>query len=264
MSISILDTTRTLPLSGFRPFLVTRSRGIMKGLLPSKPSSIPHPRFFNPDWLMDPLAWSIILVLIGLVFLTAELFVPSGGILGVLTFAALTAGVFMAFYKGLVYGTTMLFLVSISLPIFFAAAAKIWPDTPMGRWVMLRRPESPDEVLPEQDRGGGLRSLIGSRGLSKSKMLPGGVVSINNRSYEAVTDGDALDAEEPVVVVGVQVRRLIVRRDDRPAGSQPQIVKPKSPELPTVDKPPEKNGDPPPPDDHPPIEGLGHIEDPFR
>lgn len=218
---------------------------------------------------MDPLVWSILLIAIGLICLTAELFVPSGGILGTLTFAALTAGVIVAFYKGLTYGTAMLLLVSITLPIFFAAAAKIWPETPMGKWIMLRRPESPEEVLPEQDRGGGLRTLVGSSGVSKSKMLPGGVVSIAGRSYEAVSDGDAIENDQPIVVIGVHLRRLIVRRDDHPRTSSPEssIVSPKPPGPSSPGKPidttaPESADDPSL--DHPPIEGMGGIEDPFR
>lgn len=219
---------------------------------------------------MDPLAWSILLIAIGLICLTAELFVPSGGILGTLTFAALTAGVIVAFYKGLTYGTAVLLFVSITLPIFFAAAAKIWPETPMGKWIMLRRPDSPEEVLPEQDRGGGLRTLVGSSGVSISKMLPGGVVSIAGRSYEAVSDGDAIENDQPIVVIGVHLRRLVVRRDDHPRTPSPEssIVSPK----PTAPSSPAKPADAPAAPvvedeqthDHPPIEGMGGIEDPFR
>jgi membrane-bound ClpP family serine protease len=218
---------------------------------------------------MDPLVWSILLITVGLICLTAELFVPSGGILGTLTFAALTAGVIVAFYKGLTYGTAMLLFVSISLPIFFAAAAKIWPETPMGKWIMLRRPESPEEVLPEQDRGGGLRTLVGSSGVSKSKMLPGGVVSIGGRSYEAVSDGDAIENDQPIVVIGVHLRRLIVRRDDHPrTAPEVLIVAPNVTERPTPAKPSGTPSTSEPTDDqtldHPPIEGMGGIEDPFR
>lgn len=224
---------------------------------------------------MDPLLWSILLITIGLICLTAELFLPSGGILGTLTFAALTAGVIVAFYKGLTYGTAMLLFVSVSLPIFFAAAAKIWPETPMGKWIMLRRPESPEEVLPEQDRGGGLRTLVGSSGVSKSKMLPGGVVSIGGRSYEAVSDGDAIENDQPIVVIGVHLRRLIVRRDDHPQKPPPEssivAAKPagpspssKSSETPHAAEQVDDPAHPTEAHDHPPIEGMGGIEDPFR
>lgn len=47
---------------------------------------------------MDPLAWSVLLLLLGLTLVVLEVFVPSGGILGLLSIGALISSITLAFY----------------------------------------------------------------------------------------------------------------------------------------------------------------------
>jgi membrane-bound ClpP family serine protease len=165
---------------------------------------------------MDLLGWSIVLLLAGMVFLTLEFFVPSAGVLGALAALSFCGAIFLAFLAGPAYGIGVLLTVMVIVPASLFAAVRWWPETPMGRLILIPRPESPEEVLPETEGYRGLRMLIGKRGEAKSLMLPSGVVQIEHRAYDALSEGLTIEPGQPIVVVGVSMQRLIVRRDDSP------------------------------------------------
>jgi len=58
----------------------------------------------------------------------------------------------------------------------------------------------------------GLPAMIGSRGMAVSPLAPGGVVKIKGELWEAVSDGNKIEAGEEVSVIGQHALKLIVRR----------------------------------------------------
>ena len=65
---------------------------------------------------MEPLAWSALLLVVGLVLVTLEVFVPSGGVLGVLSIASLAAGIILAFYhSGVEAGLLFLAITAVAV-----------------------------------------------------------------------------------------------------------------------------------------------------
>jgi len=168
---------------------------------------------------MDMWFWSIGLFLLALAIMGIELFVPSGGILGILAAAAIIGSLVCAFREGTNAGVTMLVLESLIVPIFLVSALKWWPQTPIGQRILNPPPESSDEVLPENDPRYELRALVGQLAIAKTKMLPSGIVSIGNRTFDAVGEGVAIEPGQTVRVVGVDLNRLEVRpvpRDELP------------------------------------------------
>src|SRR5438046_2898337 len=98
---------------------------------------------------MDPLAWSALLLILGLALVMVEVFIPSGGILGFLSIALLLAGIIMAFYnRGAEAGFIFLAITATLVPTVLALAFRWWPHTPMGRRLLLDVPSSED-VLPD-------------------------------------------------------------------------------------------------------------------
>jgi membrane protein implicated in regulation of membrane protease activity len=77
--------------------------------------------------------------------------------------------------------------------------------------VLVPRPESPDDVLPDSEEYRGLRALIGQFGVAKTTMLPSGLVRIENRTYDAISAGMPVDAGQRVKVVDVRTNRIVVR-----------------------------------------------------
>ncbi|MBM4005320.1 MAG: hypothetical protein FJ295_18850 [Planctomycetes bacterium] len=193
---------------------------------------------------MEPWVWAWLLLIVGIVIIGIEMFVPSGGLLGVLSAIAILGAIVLAFVSSLKFGAFMMVLVSCLLPALFAIAAKYWPHTPIGRLIVARPPSS-DDVLPNAETRRTLQSLIGRRGVASCPMLPGGVVVVDGVSYDAVTDGTPIDQGMPVQVTAIRMNRLEVRFDDRPESMHSPSAT--VPPLPTTD--PRSN---PIPTDYPP------------
>lgn len=160
--------------------------------------------------MMDALFWSILLLLVGLGLMLLELFVPSAGVIGVLAALAIVGSVVMAFTGGWVSGSIMLAATLILVPAIIAAGIRWWPYTPIGRLLVLQTPDEESEVLPDTPEYRDLPSLVGRRGVAKTMMLPSGAVLIDGKSYDAVSDGLAIDAGQAVRVKAIRANRIIV------------------------------------------------------
>ena len=171
--------------------------------------------------MFDPLAWAALLMLIGLGLVVLEIFVPSGGIIGFLSIVSVLSAISLAFYRGPWYGLSFLTVAVIALPIVLAAALHWWPETPMGRRVLLEAPTS-EEVLPDTDQRRSLKALVGRTGEAKSLMLPSGSVSIDGRTVDALSEGVAIEKGQWVKVIEVRGTRIVVRPTDQPPAPRPQ------------------------------------------
>ncbi len=171
--------------------------------------------------MFDPLAWAALLMFVGLGLIVLEIFVPSGGVVGFLSMVAMLSSVAMAFYRGPWEGLGFLAAEVIAVPLVIAVALRWWPQTPMGRRVLLGVPSSED-VLPESDQRRTLKSLIGRVGVANSLMLPGGAVMFDGLSVDALSEGVAIEKGQWVQVVEVRGTRVVVRPTDQP----PSAAKP--------------------------------------
>jgi membrane-bound serine protease (ClpP class) len=167
---------------------------------------------------MDPLIWATLLLLLGLALVVLEVFVPSGGVIGVLSICAVLGSVGMAFYRGPATGLTFLAISLVALPTAFGLAVKIWPDTPLGRRILPDIPTS-DEVLPDSEHRRTLQDLIGKVGRAKSLMLPSGAAEFGGRTVDAMSEGVAIEPGQLVKVVEVRGSLVVVRpaRDESPS-----------------------------------------------
>lgn len=163
---------------------------------------------------MEFVWWSLILLALGLLFLVAEFFVPSGGVLGILCGLSIVGAIIVGFLAGPSVGAGVLVTSLIIVPTMIGLGVRYWPDTPIGKQMLIPRPESADDVLPATETYRGLHELIGHRGLARSVMMPSGVVEIGKRQYDAVSAGMPIDPGQPIIVMGVEIHRLIVRPDN--------------------------------------------------
>src|SRR5580698_2432737 len=104
---------------------------------------------FCPVDDMDALLWPAILLLVGLLLVVGEVFVPTGGLLGFLAVTAVLASVLMAFFnRGLQTGVVFLSITAVAVPVTLGLAFRFWPKTPMGKRLLLEV-RSGDDVLPD-------------------------------------------------------------------------------------------------------------------
>src|SRR5688572_16758102 len=148
---------------------------------------------------MDPLLWATLLLLLAVALVMIEVFIPSGGVIGVLAALSVMRSVGMAFYRSPGTGLTFLVLALVALPAALTLALKIWPETPLGRRILPSIPTS-QEVLPDSDYRRSLQELVGKFGRAKSLMLPSGAAEIGGRTVDAVSDGVAIEAGQMVRV----------------------------------------------------------------
>lgn len=155
--------------------------------------------------------WALLLLAIGLCVVLLELFLPSAGILGILAGTLILAAIVLGFMDGLKTGALMLLLTLIALPSLLALMVKVWPHTPLGKLILLRDLK-PEDVLPNQSRNQDLKSqLEGQLGIAKTKMLPSGTIVVNGQKYDALSEGFAIGAGDPVQIVSVRENRIYVQ-----------------------------------------------------
>jgi membrane-bound ClpP family serine protease len=157
--------------------------------------------------------WALLLLVIGLFVVVLELFVPSAGILGFVAGGLILAAIIVGFIDSLQTGALILFLTVVSLPLLFYGMVKVWPHTPLGRRILLKDIKSED-VLPNSSHYKRKSDLEGQLGIAKTKMLPSGTVLINGEKYDAISDGFAVEAGDPIKVVDVRENRIYVQPYD--------------------------------------------------
>jgi membrane-bound ClpP family serine protease len=169
---------------------------------------------------MSPVFWAAILLLVGLSLVMVEIFIPSGGVIGFLSFASIIAAIVMAFYQsGPTIGIMFLSVSCVAVPAVLSAAFRLLPGTPMGKRLLPDIP-SPEDVLPDREDRRRLRLLIGRVGRSKSKMLPSGAVMIDGQTIDAMSEGQPIEAEQPVRVIDVRGTMVVVRPVDEDSADE--------------------------------------------
>ena len=162
------------------------------------------------------LLWATLLMLLAIALIVAEILSPPPyGIIGFLAVVSAGASVWIAFTHDAASGWVFSALGMVGLPAAVALAIRHWPNTAMGRQVLLHAPSS-DEVVSPDDPRHVLPRLVGRIGRVKSIMLPGGTILIDGQTYEAVSEGTSIEADAPVRVVQVRNNRLVVRKVEGP------------------------------------------------
>ncbi|MBX3415074.1 MAG: hypothetical protein KF708_20490 [Pirellulales bacterium] len=169
---------------------------------------------------MDYLAWASILLIVGLALVALEFFLPTGGVLGFLAVCTILAAITLAYMSGPLRGFLFLGVTVVLVPAVLAAAVKVWPETPMGRRLLLR-PPSAEEVLPDDDDRRELRALVGKTGRAKSKMLLSGAAVIGGRTVDAVSESMPIEPGQLLRVVAVEGHRVVVRAIEETPSSEP-------------------------------------------
>ena len=108
--------------------------------------------------MVDPWVWAVLLILVGLALAAMELFIPSGGVLAFLAVSALGGAIVLGFMQGSAVGLGILVVVMIGLPVTLILLFRVWPQTPIGRRILLRVQTSED-VLPDDPKQRKLKEL---------------------------------------------------------------------------------------------------------
>lgn len=150
------------------------------------------------------------LCLVALALLAIELFVPSHGILTIFALFFALGGVVVAYLASPLAGLLLGIVVLLSSPFAIYWAIKIYPNTAVGKKVMLGKPEQdPNAGYAPQARA--LADLAGQRGIAVSTLRPSGLCEIAGQRVDSVSESGLIDAGTPVEVVQVSGMKVIVR-----------------------------------------------------
>jgi membrane-bound serine protease (ClpP class) len=146
--------------------------------------------------------YSWLFVILGCVLLFLEVFVPSGGILGISAFGCAAFGIFGFWWQGhaaLAMGLIIGYLGYAAMMMRFVLhrvrfSAALTPDSST----------SVDERIQHQ--------LLEAEGVALTPLRPAGSAVIRGQRYDVVTLGDFIDKDTPVKVVDISGNRIVVRQ----------------------------------------------------
>jgi membrane-bound serine protease (ClpP class) len=174
--------------------------------------------FFWGHWLARLAGWEeVLLVAGGLVLLTVEIFVTPGfGLAGTLGLVALVAGLGLSLVgSGATWDVILGAAGQVVLSLLLAIAASLTmlrflPRLPFGRRLVLET---------ELGAGEGFASTaatdlmwLGKRGMAASTLRPAGIATFEGERVDVVSDGEFIDAGDPITVVKVDGNRIVVRQ----------------------------------------------------
>jgi membrane-bound ClpP family serine protease len=167
------------------------------------------------------LVWAGVLVGVAVALLVLELFVPSGGLLGVLCALAAIGSVVAFFAYDSTWGAVSLISYFVAGPMVLLFVMRLWSQSSFARRLVLGG-DSEDLGLSVEEaayaseraraeRVAQLRGLIGAEGVTLSPLRPVGFIRIGSEKIDALAEGGVIDRNVPVVVVDIVDGQVRVR-----------------------------------------------------
>ena len=153
------------------------------------------------------MSWGVIifLLVVGIIAILLEILViPGVGIVGILGFVSVVMGIVQAY---LIYGTfagniTLIISVFIMVLLFvMSLQSKTWNR------VMLK--DSIDSKMNTIDTE---KIMVGSEGISISRLAPSGKARFDDVFYEVHSFGEFIDENVPLIVVKISGNKIIVKQ----------------------------------------------------
>ena len=165
----------------------------------------------------DHVLWALILLGMAVVLFFAELFVPTGGVLGVAAALCLIGGIICLFWIDTTYGIIGIVVTMLALPFAFALGLWIWPSTPIAKAMMLGSEDDEDEL--ETD-GQAVRDIpthesqisVGVEGKSLTELRPVGTCLLDGKRQECLSVSGLIEVGERVKVVNADGMQIKVKR----------------------------------------------------
>ncbi|WP_234448058.1 NfeD family protein [Virgibacillus salexigens] len=151
---------------------------------------------------------AIVLLILGVVLIIAEFFVP-GGIVGVLGIGAIIVSLFMSGYDlghmSMSIGIAFLVTLIIAVILF----RRIGMDKGVFRHIILKEQTTSEQGYVSAENR---LDLIGSAGIVVTPLRPAGTAMIDQERLDVVSEGGFIDEGQQIKVVKVEGVRIVVRK----------------------------------------------------
>jgi membrane-bound serine protease (ClpP class) len=155
-------------------------------------------------------------LLLGIVLLGAEIYVP-GGVLGVLGAAFLVAAIIVGYRVEIFQphgGTISAIIILLTSTAGFLFWLHYFPHSPVGRRLSLQ-----DDGKTFRGDNLHLSSLMDAEGVTITTLRPAGEAKLNGERVDVIADGSFIEQGARVRVVNVNGNRVVVRAiEDGPSG----------------------------------------------
>jgi len=166
---------------------------------------------------------AIILFVAGIVILVLELFIPSMGVLFVMSTLCIVGSVAVAFFvnqnTGLIFTGMVLVLIVIGPWVGF----QLWKRSPIGKRMFLGAPVTRQEEDGEEQSESGDAGLVSTSGLKYALLMdqvgktltplrPAGTTDFSGLRVDTVAEGVIIERDHYVRVVFVEGNRVVVRQ----------------------------------------------------
>jgi len=164
-----------------------------------------------------PVQLYITMVILGILLIGAEVFLP-GGVLGVIGVLALIIAGLTGFAA---FGPNGGFFSALGIVIFGGACIGIWikyfPQTPMGQRLTLSKSGKDFKTTAEPE------TLLGKEGIAISTLRPSGIAKFDGKRVDVIAEGDWIEEGQPICVIKVEGFRVLVREITSPKEASEQV-----------------------------------------
>ena len=155
--------------------------------------------------------WILITLAAGLLLIILEVFIPSGGVLGIIAAILFVVSVALGYMHSSLTGSVLLLTLAILVPIVSAIAVHYWPRTPAGKHFFPNHPteEELNPSVPHQNR---VNELLEAEGIAVTPLRPSGVCVFNDVRVDTITEGMMLEPGDNVRVIRIHGTQVVVRK----------------------------------------------------
>ena len=175
--------------------------------------------------------WGLVMLGVAVALLAVELFVPSGGLVGIAAVCAMVVGIVMLFWSSTILGLLGMLGAFASVPVLGVMALRVWPHTPVAQWMTLRETEAEPDATERgaatwsASEDGSVRPAVagsdlvaGLAGRASTDLRPVGEVRFEvegGRVFEAecLAEAGMIEAGAPVRIVSVDGMSVRVREE---------------------------------------------------
>lgn len=141
--------------------------------------------------------------------IVVEIFVPSGGVISIISLACLVGGLMIFFKSPMVSGWWGIVVAFIEIPIVLFITYKIFPHTKFAKTVFLTPPKkNAGEGVPDTEK---LNDMLGKTGQVITPLRPVGMASFGGKRLECVAESGYVEKGEKIKVIKVESTQLTVR-----------------------------------------------------
>jgi len=142
--------------------------------------------------------------------LLSEAFIPSMGLLTVISTLFAVAAVISAFFVSTTMGLVLLVLVLVGMPTAIIALFSNMDKLPVGKRLIPPVPDTRSTVDDVE-----MSKLLGREAITLTPLHPAGIIRVDNRRLDVLTAGEPIPENTPVVIARIEGNRVFVQQKTR-------------------------------------------------